>query len=340
MLSALVIQPRQEEERDSFGTEDPGVVRVLRSTAQSFHPALTLRGVTEAERSVAVTARTAGLVGQIPREGAPVAEGDLLCALEEEAQQASYDRARAAYRSAELDHQGIQRLRRSNLSSEREEAAAQANLDAAKATMEQSQLALEWTRIQAPFAGIVDSVPAEVGVQMRAGDPCALLLDLDPIIIHTDVAEADVEEVREGAPVDIHLLTGLQARGEVVWVSRSANAGTRTFAVEVQVPNPGYRIRDGLSARLQVQRVEQLAHKVSPSVLVFDDSGKLVVRTVTGTGTVVSYQVRILQDSTDGLYVGGLPAQARIMTLGQHYVRDGVQVQAREVDSELAQRRE
>lgn len=70
------------------------------------------------------------------------------------------------------------------------------------------------------------------------------------------------------------------------------------------------------------------AHLVAQSSLTLNDEGLLGLRLVDDESKVDFVPVEVIRDSTDGVWVAGLPEAANIITVGQEYVRDGVQVEA------------
>lgn len=69
------------------------------------------------------------------------------------------------------------------------------------------------------------------------------------------------------------------------------------------------------------------AHKPSPGVLTLDDSGRVGVRTVEANNKVRFVPVTIIGQDADGLWVGGLPERATVITVGQEFVVDGQTVE-------------
>ena len=66
---------------------------------------------------------------------------------------------------------------------------------------------------------------------------------------------------------------------------------TRTFVVESQIPNPNGSVKDGLTANMTIEIDKVMAHKISPSILLLNDEGKLGIRVVTenDTGIIFSH---------------------------------------------------
>src|SRR3546814_6168800 len=101
---------------------------------------------------------------------------------------------------------------------------------------------LSYTIIRAPFDGIVDLRLVELGDFVDRGDTNARLVDLDPMLIVTQVNERDVQSLTVGAPGKARLIGGLTVEGRIRHISSVADEATRTFRVELEVPNPDRRI--------------------------------------------------------------------------------------------------
>ena len=65
------------------------------------------------------------------------------------------------------------------------------------------------------------------------------------------------------------------------------------------------------------------AHFISPAILSLGTDGQLGVKTVQDDDTVAFHPVVVEQAQTDGVWVSGLPEQARIITIGQGFVSAG-----------------
>ena len=106
-----------------------------------------------------------------------------------------------------------------------------------------------------------------------------------------------------------------------------ADPETRTFRVELEVPNEGYKLRSGVTAEITFKTNSVEAHFLSPAYLTLNDSGVLGLRAVDAENMVKFYPVRILADTPDGIWVQGLPETVRLIVVGQDFVRDGDKVQ-------------
>ena len=162
---------------------------------------------------------------------------------------------------------------------------------------------------------------------LTRGSTCAVLLDLDPMIVSGEISESDIGFINIGSTAKVETLDGKSHRGKVSFISSSANSRTHTFRVEVTIENKDGLIKDGSSARIFLPGENQLANLVPLSILRLDDKGDLGVRIVGDSGTVQFVNVNLIQDTEDGAWISGLPSKSRIITVGQDYVSDGEKVE-------------
>ncbi|WP_213683945.1 efflux RND transporter periplasmic adaptor subunit [Roseicyclus sp.] len=254
--------------------------------------------------------------------------------------------ARAQLTAAEIDANAASQLSASGFASETRAAGAEAvregalagiqsgeagvaqarsGIRSAEAAVTRAQEEIDRLTIMAPFAGYLETDTAELGSLLQPGSPCARIIQLDPIKLVGFVPEAQVDRVTVGAIAGARLASGRDAMGEVSFVSRSADERTRTFRVEITVPNPDVAIRDGQTADILIRSAGIPAHLLPASAMTLDDSGTLGVRTVID-GVVQFVPVRMLRDTANGVWLTGLAETAEVIVVGQEFVTDGVAV--------------
>lgn len=304
-------------------------VEVQTMTASKRQPELIIRGRTEALRNVDVRARTAGIVEEVARnEGDSVKTGDLLCRLDIGIRAAKLAEEKAKLASSKLELDAANRLLKQQFAARTKQAAEQANYDAAKAAVEQMEREIGYTSVSAPINGIIDTRPAEPGSFLQVGSVCARVLVLDPLLVIGQVSERDVAKLKPGMEGNARLVTGERVKGTIRHIASSADATTRTFRVELEVPNPNNSLRDGVTSELRIPLDADRAHKFSPALLSLDDQGRIGVRVIENEQVVRFLPVKILGDEKDGVWVAGLPETINLITTGQEYVVDGQKVDA------------
>ena len=188
-----------------------------------------------------------------------------------------------------------------------------------------------YPKIVAPFSGYLETVNVDSGDYLNLGGICASLIDPDPMLLIADIAEKEIAQVQLGSNTVAKLISGRKINGKVSFIATSADKNTRTFRVEISVPNLDRSIRDGVSAEIFIQGNAVSAHKISPAILSLDEQGKLGIRVVNDKNEVEFQTIKILEDTTEGLWISGLPPEARIITLGQEYVFQGQTVKVKEI---------
>jgi multidrug efflux system membrane fusion protein len=306
-------------------------VTVMDSVAETAQSVVALRGQTEAFRRVEVQSETSGRVVSEPlRRGAAVAAGDTLCQLDPGTRPAQLDEAEARLAEAKISNTAAARLAEGGFGSETRAAAALATLSSARAAVAAARTELERLIITAPFDGVLDTDTAELGSLMQPGAPCATILQLDPMRVVGYVPETRLDAVRVGAPAQARLADGQTVQGGVSFLARAADPATRTFRVEITVPNPDGAVRDGQSTDIAIAADGTPAHRIPSSALTLDDAGTMGVRVVDPDNIARFVPVKLLRDTVDGVLVTGLPDKARIITVGQEFVTDGVAVRVME----------
>ena len=188
-----------------------------------------------------------------------------------------------------------------------------------------------YPKVKAPFDGYLETFSVKEGDYLNTGAVCATIIDPDPMRLIGEVSEKEINFVKVGAKAGAELISGKKVEGVVSFVSTSANKGTRSFRVEIDVKNSDRSIRDGVSAQIEIEGDTILAHRISPSILMLGEVGELGIRTVNEENQVEFKKIEILEDSLEGIWISGLPRNIRIITIGQEYVFQGQIVNVKEI---------
>ena len=160
------------------------------------------------------------------------------------------------------------------------------------------------------------------------------IVDNTPLTISIQIPQQSLRDIKVGQVAEVAFITGETATGEVEFVSRSADAETRTFMARIEVPNADGAIPAGISAQLRIPTGEMTAHFVSPAILSLDTDGTLGIKTVNAENVVEFHKIAIVRAQTDGIWISGLPDQTQIISIGQGFVNDGETVDPQVDDGE------
>lgn len=317
--------------------DKPVRVRVRTLTAQPALDRLVVHGQTEPERMLELKAETSGRVEAIPpARGSVVQTGDVLVRLAIKDREERRAQAESLVAQRQLEYDQARQLGARDYVSKTRLAEARAALEAAQAGLAAIRIEISDVTVTAPFTAVFNDHPVEVGAFVEPGTVVATLIDLDPIKVRAEVSEREVEEVAVGATGSVRLIDGRTLDGTVTWVSQAANAQTRTYQVEMRVPNPDLSIPAGMTAELRLPLESHPAHLVSPAVLTLNDAGIIGVKVVSEDERVAFHEAQILSDGPGGMWLMGLPQTVRLITVGQEYVKVGQKVEPVEEDATAA----
>ena len=339
----LTIAQRIDAEHGS--NADLQSVRTSTFVAQPFAIEVPLRGRTAAKAAVGAVAETSGIIDTVHViKGQSVAVGDLLCTLDQGTRvaavaqaEAGVAQANAALAQAEADFATNADLRdrgvapaNSGRAVEVALTSAQAGVTSAEAALENAQAELDRTEIKAKVAGVVQDPLAVAGAMLAQGQPCATIVQLDPMLFIGQVPEVRIGLAKLGLPAQVTTITDQTVEGEVTFIAATADPATRSFPVEIELPNADGAIRDGITATATVNMGTAPAHLLPQSSLTLNADGELGVQTVVD-GAVSFKPVQIASDTREGVWVLGLPISVDVITVGQEYVIDGQAVDATNV---------
>ena len=299
-------RPAQAETGDA---RKPSKAPRLTVRVRSIEPSrlerhITLNGRTEASRSVRLSAEIAGRIVEIgATEGAAIKKGAVIAHIATEDRKARLAESEALRKQRALEYQAARRLSKKGFRSSTKLAEAKAHLDAARARVEKMKIELTHTAIRATFDGVLDSRVVEVGTYLKAGDPVADVVDLDPILVVAYVSDREIGNVRLGGPGTATLVGGQTFDGKIRYIASVADESTRTFRIELEIANADNAIRDGVTSELRLPLPPTRAHRVSPAVLTLSDDGRIGVKVVNAQDRVEFVPVRILAKQAVGAVV-------------------------------------
>jgi RND family efflux transporter MFP subunit len=163
--------------------------------------------------------------------------------------------------------------------------AAVAQLDLAKAQFEQAKSRLEElkinlsnTIISSPVDGFVGKRFLDPGASVSPNVPVASIVDIRSVRMVANLVEKDVKRVTVGtrAAVEVDAFPGETFNGRVSRIAPVFDPSTRTAEMEIEVPNPGFRLKPGMYARVQ------LTVSVRPDAITIPNNAVVMVGGATG----------------------------------------------------------
>ena len=330
VLSELMSKPSIEtananiDQKASPRISNLVAVRTQKSISKPFQSELLLQGRTAASRFVNLKAEISGkIVEVLAKEGDFVRAGTAILKIAVNDRAVRVEQAKASLNQRRLQVDAARKLAKESFGTQVRLAEAEAQFSQAKVNLLRFNIDLENTIIKAPFDGIFNSKTKDLGAFLNAGDIVGTIVDLSPIKIVVEVSEKDIGSLKTGMPGSIKLSDGSSYNGTVNYVASLSDNSTRTFRVELVVPNDSANILAGLAAQVNLPAEEIKAHQIPPSSLTLSDDGRIGVKIVSVLKTISFRPVKILNDGVSGTWVSGLEDEVDIVVVGQGYVNTG-----------------
>jgi multidrug efflux system membrane fusion protein len=297
--------------------------------------AIRISGLTEADKRAVLATRVGGVIAKLPvKQGQHVKAGDLILMLDAEEKLSSADNARQLLVQRQAELAAAERLAKSGNLPKLQLDTARSNLTSAQSALRTAQAELDRNEVKAPFDGIVDRVPVELGSAVMQGGEVATVLALDPIVARGEISERDLRFIKIGDEADVRLVNGQMVKGTLRYISRDASAATRTFRVEIAVENADGAIPAGMTAEITLRAAATDAIVLPRSVVTLSGSGDLGIRAVDKDNKVVFFPIDLIDDTSKGLVLAGIPQDARVIVAGQELVAEGDVVEPVMADQE------
>ena len=322
---------RSPNEGDS--TAIPVVARDVSPSTRAW--STTASGIVQAKTTVDVSFQVPGKVVMVgPDEGQTVRAGQVIAAVDPTDYRLTMEQAAAQSDRATRDRDRNRPLLDAG-------SIAAADMDHLEIGARQSAAAadlarkkLSDTRLEAPISGVIARRAIEVGATAAPGQPVFTIVDLDPVRVRIGVPEGDVGHVTVGAPASVRIpALGATFNGRVSLIGVAADPTTRSYTVEVTVPNPVRQLRAGMVAEATISTSQSVTALLVPAAAVLHNGGMdgatIVYALDRGDSRVHARRVTTGLARGDSLEItGGLTSGDRIVVAGQHRLREGALVQA------------
>jgi RND family efflux transporter MFP subunit len=215
--------------------------------------------------------------------------------------------------------------------------AAQSQLSVASAKLAHDQSLFDYSRITAPFSGVVTERYANLGTLVQAGTgsstqamPIVKLSQDDLFRLVIPVPESYVRYIHVGDPVSVHVPSlNRTFPGKVARFSVDVQSDTRTMHTEVDVPNPQHVLLPGLYAEAELDLDQKVNVLSVPVQALNHERGKSIVLVVMADGTLQERTVQLgLETSSDAEILSGLNDGQQVVVSDRAGLKPGQVVHA------------
>ena len=337
------------EDKNTFVAPPPPKVDVATPVQRAVTRYVEATGNTAPVKSVDLVARVQGFLQSIDyQDGSFVKQGTQLFLIEPETYKLKLEQAQAAEVGAQATLKQAEADFKRQVDLVQRQAVSQATLDTSTSTRDNAQASLQqaqvntrlaevnygYTKVSAPFDGIVSAHLVSVGELVGVSSPTQLatIVALDPIWVNFTVNEQDVLRIRAEAarrgltvadlkqlPVQVGLQTetGYPHEGHLDYVSPTLNTSTGTLAVRGVLPNDKRALLPGYFVRVRVPFDQDKSALLVPDTALGSDQGGRYLLVVNADNTVEQRKVQI-GPVDNGLRVieSGLKPDDRVVIAG------------------------
>jgi RND family efflux transporter MFP subunit len=297
-LSGVLAGCTNERRAETAPPETVGNISVIVAQKTTVPDWLEAVGTVRAAQTSQVSSQTMGNIREVrAHEGDRVQSGQLLATIDDAQPRSTVDQATAAATAAEQDvsaadsdlglaqttlkryqqlyerksvsPQEFDEVKARYQSAEARRDVARAGQAQANAALAQARTSLGYTRVRAPFAGVVTEKKADRGTLASPGMPIFTIEDTRSYRLEAQVDESDIRLVHVGqvAPAMIDSLGDTQLSGKIVQIVPAADPASRSFLVKVELP-ADTRLHSGLFGRAQFARGDRSALLIPRTSLV------------------------------------------------------------------------
>jgi RND family efflux transporter MFP subunit len=272
-------------------------------------------------------------------KGDSVRAGQVLAVIEDPELEERYQQAQSEYAIKKVTYERLSTVWKENpdVIAKQDVDLAEASYLSAKHALEQLAVMLDYTKVRAPYNGIVTARFVDPGALIQAATssatqavPLFTIMDAAVLRFYVSVPQEDAPYIKKGTPVTIVLkdLGGKTLEAAVTRSTMSLDPSTRTMLVEIDVPNPRHALVPGMFAEVILTlRQHRDALVIPPAALISDNSDNAVFVVEQG----VARRVPVGTDIDDGVWVEvttGLTGFEDVVVVGKARLTDGIPAKA------------
>jgi RND family efflux transporter MFP subunit len=329
LVAVLLVYPFLGCRRQQVARSEPAPVAVRAETVEAKPHAATedVVGTVRPKLHSVIEAKVSGRIEKmLVTPGQQIRAGELLAQLDAREIQAKLDQALAVSRQTESELKRNETLRARQVITPAEFEAVQSRYQVAAAAAAEAETMLSYTKIIAPFDGVVTRKLADLGDLATPGKPLIELEDPQVLQFEAAVPEAIIDRVALGAKLPVRIMS--QEREAVVSeIAPSADPTSRTFAVKLDLP-PARELRAGQFGRVEIPVSKTNVLRAAASAVI--QRGQLELVFVVANGHA---QLRLVKTGkrfgNEIELLSGVSAGEKVVTEGAASLVDGQAVKAR-----------
>ncbi len=233
--------------------------------------------------------------------------------LEQVQLRADYENARVALAKIEIAQ---------NFQADVEVSQSEARVKVAEANLAKLLEQLDDSTIRAPASGRLETLHVDLGERLQKEQAAASILGMDNLSIIVGVPQISISRISVDDRVEVDIAGIGSRQGIVQRIASKTNPATRTFDVEISVPNEDGSLRAGVTVEASINVGSVASFALSPAHLSVAGDGALTAK-ISEDGFVRSITVEMVRSGAERVYVAGLKDDMVLLTVGQAFVESG-----------------
>jgi len=315
-------------------------VQVVKPVRRDVAATLRLPATVSPYHQTTLYAKVSGYLKSIRVDkGDSVRAGQVLAVIDDPELEQRYRQAQSEYAIKKVTYERLANVWKENpdVIAKQDVDVAEAAYQGAKHALEQWASMLDYTKVVAPYHGVVTARFVDPGALIQAATasvtqavPLFTIMDTSVLRFYINVPQEDAPYVKKGTDANISLkdFGGKTIEATVTRSTMALDPGTRTMLVEIDVPNPGHVLTPGMFAEVVLElRSHKEALVIPPAALVSDNTSKAVFVVEQGTARKVS----VTTDIDDGVWIeitSGLTGSEDVVVVGKSRLVDGKPVKS------------
>ncbi len=337
MVGAVILRlafAGEEEGGGSGGRGGPGAGRgqaVSQAIVapREFSDEIRVLGVARGRRSVNITSSTSELITRVLfTDGQRVGAGAPLVELQAREEDADIIEARSRVAQAQREYDRYRELADRGVAPRVTAENAETALEAARAGLDAAQARRGDRLIRAPFSGVLGLTTVTAGTLISPGAVITTLDDVSVVRVDFPLPERYLSVLRPGVPITAtaDALGGETFTGRIALIDTRVNEQTRSATARAEIPNPGGRIRPGMSMRVAVRQGVRQGLAVPEAAIQYEGDSAFVFRIAPGERGLTAQRLSVQAGSVEDGFVeilSGLNAGDRVVATGLNRIQPG-----------------
>lgn len=317
-------------------TAKPVDVKVSALSRGEIHRFVTLPGSIKANQQATLYAKVPGYLKSLNVDkGDPVKAGQALGDIEVPELLADRTKYKAEVRVAELDYNRVNAAQKkaADLVTPQSVDDARGKLEMAQANLERTETLLAYSRLTAPFSGIVTArfvdpgafIPAATSGSAAGNAAVLTIMDFSTVRAQVAVPEVEAARVQAGQPVKVSVegLPGKIFTGRVSRLAFALDEASKTMLVEADLPNISNELRPGMYATVKVGVENHTDVLLAPVAAVVREKENAFVFVADGSKAKKKAIKTGLNDGAQVEVVSGLQGHEAVILVGKLALTDG-----------------